>query len=155
MTKNTNLLYETSLRLLLLLSLLEKPQNEIRLSALDFAVSYGKEFQISHTNLAGDNPLCLSNFPGRAFLCARALDCLAETGYIARILIPEGIGYTLTRSGRKAVRTLDHSSYAAQYKKAAQGAAALLQGKEERSLIHRIFQRPKDNPACSLSTLKN
>ncbi len=155
MTSKTNLLYETSLRMLLLLSLLKKPENEIRLSALDFTASYGKEFHIGDTNLSGDNPLCLSNFPGRASLCAKALDNLEETGYIERILIPEGIGYILTRSGREAARTLDHSPYASQYKKAALTAARLLQEKDELSLIRHIFQRPKDNPPCSLSTSKN
>lgn len=155
MTSKTNLLYETSLRMLLLLFLLKKPENEIRLSALDFTASCGKEFHISDANLSGDNPLYLSNFPGRASLCAKALDCLAETGYIERILIPEGIGYTLTRSGREAARKLDHSPYASQYKKTALTAACLLQGKDELSLIRHIFQRPKDNPPCSLSTSKN
>ena len=141
--------------MLLLLSLLKKPENEVRLAALDFTVSYGKEFHLTHANLSGDNPRCLSNFPGRASLCAKALDSLAETGYIERILLPEGIGCALTRAGREAARKLDCSPYASQYKKAALTAARLLQGKEDLSLIRHIFQRPKDNPPCSLSTSQN
>ena len=133
--------------MILLLSLLEKPQNEVRLSALDFAASYGKEFHISHASLSGDNPLCPGSFPGRAHLCSEALDILIETGYAGRILTPGGIGYRLTASGKEAAEKLASSPYGAQYKKTAETAARVLQEEGDASLIRRIFQKPKENPS--------
>ena len=63
-----NTVFENSLRILILLDVMQKPQDIDMIHIIDFMIIYGKVFRITDVNLNGDNALKFSEFISRRSL---------------------------------------------------------------------------------------
>lgn len=59
MTNNYNQRNEIALRILLLLSIIDEPKTVDVIATFDLIITYGKYFQLSNSNLHGENPYYL------------------------------------------------------------------------------------------------
>jgi hypothetical protein len=140
MSRVFNTSFELSLRVLILLSVIDRPSSADGLAAMDFITTYGKSFQISDTNLNGDNDLKFSEYTSRRTLIKAALVDLFRKGMIMPSDTSEGFKYEITERGREHVLLLD-GEYACQYKIFAKHSCAYALNKTEQMLITDINQR--------------
>ena len=140
MSRVFNTTFELSLRILILLSVINSPSPADRLAALDFITTYGKSFQISDTNLNGDNDLRFSEYASRRTLVKASLVDLFRKGMIIPSDTSEGFKYEINERGCEHVLLLD-GEYACQYKLYAKRACAYAVNKTEQMLITDINHR--------------
>lgn len=108
-----NSVNEVSLRLLIILYNCDKPISSDRLVGLDFLAVYGKEFQISNTNLHGDNKYKFSELPSRREIIGESIKYLVINDLI-KVSLVNGFEYSISDKGAEYVSNLK-SAYSISY----------------------------------------
>lgn len=138
MNKVFNTPFETGLRLLLILYTANSSGMSIdRLAALDFMTLYGKDFDISDSNLNGINGFNFSELPTRREICMRGIKEFALDGLVDVKQAKTGFKYKISKAGGQYVETLN-SDYAKQYVSALQKVLDAFGNKSDAALIKEI-----------------
>lgn len=106
---------ETSLRILIILSLYNEKTNIDTLTTIDFMATFGKYFDVSKNNLHGDNNFSYGEFTSRRELIKQSIQFLLKHDYIKTINSSNGINYNIFENVNEIVNNLT-SSYSQAYK---------------------------------------
>lgn len=134
-----NSTYENSLRILLLLSLIDKGTAD-KLVALDFITIYGSEFGISELNLHGENEFSFGEFALRRQKMPEIIKELVLDGTIKVSSSEDGFIYSISSDGRIFCNRLK-TEYSKEYKSLAKKAIAKFGNVSEITLIDLITKK--------------
>ena len=133
-----NTTFEISMRLLLMLSLVNKRGLTLdSLATADFIANYSKEFGLADNNLHGDNEFSFSEFSIRRSLAQDAIKQLVLEGMIKVSYSRTGFSYSISERGQAFCNTLT-SDYAKEYRLYAKEAIAYMNLKKEKELLNLI-----------------
>lgn len=135
-----NTTFENSLRLLMLLDIYDLPQTVDMLYAIDFVTVYGKSFNITDSNLNGDNEYRFSEFASRRESVREALKELVLNGTVQAVSYRDGLAYIITPEGEDFCQSLK-SQYAVEYKQSARIVIEHMTGKSARAIISNINKK--------------
>ena len=110
-----NSVFETSLRILIILNESDSGLSVDKIMAVDFTAIYGKDFGISDYNLHGNSLFRYGEFPARRDLTTQAVKQLVLRGLIKPNCLVSGFTYSISNSGKKFVKALT-SNYSKAYK---------------------------------------
>lgn len=133
-----NTTFEISMRLLLMLSLVNKRGLTLdSLATADFIANYSKEFGLADNNLHGDNEFSFSEFSIRRSLAQDAIKQLVLEGMIKVSYSKTGFSYSISERGQAFCNTLT-SDYAKEYRLYAKEAIEYMDSKKEKELLSLI-----------------
>jgi hypothetical protein len=113
-----NTVFETELRLLLLLNINSDARiTAEKLAAIDFIAIYGASFGFTESNLHGDGDYKFSEFPTRRDLTQKALRELVRRGFVKVENTANGFAYMITETGEAFCAELT-DEYANEYREA-------------------------------------
>lgn len=110
-----NSVYETSMRLVLLLNTFDCPLPSEELFVFDFIATYGKEFGLTDISLNGDSEFTLSKATLRRKRVMEAISYLVRNGYIMPIIAKSETKYELTDKGNEFYKKISQSGYSEKY----------------------------------------
>ena len=110
-----NSVYETSMRLVLLLNTFDCPLSSEELFVFDFIATYGKEFGLTDVSLNGDSEFTLSKATLRRKRVIDAVSYLVRNGYITFIAEKNETKYELTKRGNGFYKKISQSGYSEKY----------------------------------------
>ena len=110
-----NSVYETSMRLVLLLYNFEAPLTSEELFVYDFVATYGKEFGLTDVSLNGDSEFTLSKATLRRKRVMESISYLVRNGYITLIAGKNETKYELTERGNEFYKKISQSGYSEKY----------------------------------------
>ena len=110
-----NSVYETSMRLVLLLNTFDCPLSSEELFVFDFIATYGKEFGLTDVSLNGDSEFTLSKATLRRKRVMEAVSYLVRNGYITFIAEKNETKYELTKRGNGLYKKISQSGYSEKY----------------------------------------
>ena len=110
-----NSVYETSMRLVLLLFAFDAPLSSEELFVFDFVSTYGKEFGLTDVSLNGDSEFTLSKATLRRKRVVEAVSYLVRNGYITLIAEGNETKYELTERGNEFYKKISQSGYSEKY----------------------------------------
>lgn len=110
-----NSVYETSLRLVLLLSAFEEPLTSEELFAFDFVSTYGKEFGLTDVSLNGDSEFTMSKATLRRKRVMESISYLVRNGYAAPVAVEDVVRYELLEKGEQLYKKIYSTGYAEKY----------------------------------------
>lgn len=126
-----NTVFETSLRILIILSVSNIALSTDKLVAVDFTTIYGKDFGISDFNLHGNSYFRYAEIPARIDTIGYAVKDLVTKGLIEPNCLLSGFKYSITPSGNKLVKALN-SNYSKAYKKLCRRSLKFYENKDDR-----------------------
>lgn len=132
-----NTVFETSLRVLILLNEADINLDSETIVAVDFVATYGKVFEFSEESANGDNALMFCELASRRQLIKDALKSLVLRGCVLPTATEEGFVYRLLLRGRQFAESL-HSPYSSEYKEAVIRALATVDDKGSQALFAAI-----------------
>ena len=98
-----NTTFENMLRVLVLMSVLAKPANSDRLTALDFICIYGKKCKVLDKNLHGANEFGFAEFANKREKITEAIKLSVKNDYVTVGKSDEGLVYSLNDRGKEIV----------------------------------------------------
>ena len=110
-----NSVYETSMRLALLLFAFDAPLSSEELFVFDFVATYGKEFGLTDVSLNGDSEFTLSKATLRRKRVVEAVSYLVRNGYITLIAEENKTKYELTERGDEFYKKISQTGYSEKY----------------------------------------
>lgn len=110
-----NSVYETSMRLVLLLNTFDCPLSSEELFVFDFIATYGKKFGLTDVSLNGDSEFTLSKATLRRKRVMEAISYLVRNGYIIPIIAKSETKYELTDKGNEFYKKISMSGYSEKY----------------------------------------
>lgn len=110
-----NSVYETSMRLALLLFAFDAPLSSEELFVFDFVATYGKEFGLTDVSLNGDSEFTLSKATLRRKRVMESISYLVRNGYITLIAGKNETKYELTERGNEFYKKISQSGYSEKY----------------------------------------
>lgn len=110
-----NSVYETSMRLVLLLNTFDCPLSSEELFVFDFIATYGKEFGLTDVSLNGDSEFTLSKATLRRKRVMEAISYLVRNGYITLIAEENETKYELTERGNEFYKKISQTGYSEKY----------------------------------------
>lgn len=137
MSKPFNSVFETTLRILVLMEVFIKPKTVDMLCMADFVTTYGLCFGISNHNINGENKFKFSELAARREKVGAALRDLCLMGMAISSAEKDGINYSLTETGSKLASELD-SAYAEAYRATAQRTVEILAKMDEQEVLNLI-----------------
>ena len=134
--------FEMSLRLPLLLH--NRTMTEDRLCAIDYIITYAKDFQFATVNLHGDGYFRKCEYAARQLLASRAIKRLVLKGFLAVHTEPTGFSYSLSDTGAAFVSKFQ-SIYALKYMKLAEAITPQVSNLSDHDLIEMIYKHGGTN----------
>lgn len=125
------------LRILLLLSVQNKPINKDRIVALDFMCIYGKSCKVLRSNLHGDNPMGFSEFTMKRERITEALKLSVTDDFVKVTEDDDGFRYSINDRGTAVVKATT-SDYSKAYITGAKIVCRRFQGQSEDELLRYI-----------------
>lgn len=110
-----NSIYETSMRLILLLFTFDTPLSSEELFVFDFVATYGKEFGLTDVSLNGDSEFTLSKATLRRKRVMESISYLVRNGYITLIAEENETKYELTERGNEFYKKIFQTGYSEKY----------------------------------------
>ena len=110
-----NSCYEISLRIVLLIKVINIPINSENIFAYDFIGTYAKEFDLMDISLNGDSEFTLSKISLRRKKIIESINYLVIHKYISPICDIDGIKYILLEKGNSLYNKLKDIAYAQKY----------------------------------------
>lgn len=110
-----NSIYETSMRLILLLFAFDAPLSPEELFVFDFVATYGKEFGLTDVSLNGDSEFTLSKATLRRKRVMESISYLVRNGYITLIAEENETKYELTERGNEFYKKISQMGYSEKY----------------------------------------
>ncbi|WP_449461138.1 ABC-three component system middle component 2 [Streptococcus suis] len=114
MTKLFNTPLEHGLRVLLLLDTQANPISLERIYIYDFMTCFSSIFDVSDTNLHGNEFLSFSQLPSRRTLCHEAIKTMVLNGFITAEVSEKGFVYSISTKGKTFKDSIE-SSYKLEY----------------------------------------
>ena len=138
MNKIFNTTFETSLRILLLLSVSESEQMTLdRMADCDFITIYSKYFGLSGMALHGENNFGLSGFAARRGMMQSTLKSMVLDGLVSVKRRENGFQYSISSVGKNVVCKME-SEYAKDYKQLARKTVEHFKGQSEQKIMRTI-----------------
>ena len=137
MSNPFNSVFETTLRILVLMEVFIKPKTVDMLCMADFVTTYGLCFGVSNHNINGENKFKFSELAARREKAGAALRDLCLMGLAISSAENDGINYSLTETGSKLASELD-SAYAEGYRATAQRTVEILVKMDEQEVLNLI-----------------
>lgn len=138
MNKIFNTTFETSLRILLLLSVSADEQMTLdRIADYDFITIYSKYFGLSDMVLHGENEFGLSEFAVRRRIMQNTLKSMVLDGLVSVNRRQNGFQYSISSVGKTVVSKME-SEYANNYKKMALKTVEHFKGQSEQEIMGMI-----------------
>lgn len=135
--------FETTLRLVVLLDELDADASADYISAIDFIALYGKPFSLSEESLNGDNPFMFCELASRRVLVQTALkECVCK-GYALPTATEEGFLYRSTSEG-SAFASRMGVPFADTYRSLVSSAAETTAGMTDEALWNDLNQKAKE-----------
>lgn len=135
-----NSIFETELRVLLLLSVARKKAYAVeRVVALDFIICYAERFQMPYLNPHGDNQFMYAELTGRRERIVEAIKHLVTQGLL-EVTIDHGYTFSISETGSAYVRKLK-SEYSKQYKAIAKDAIRQFKGYSDLQLDQMLYEK--------------
>lgn len=134
--------FETSLRLTILLNELDGDVSADYIQAIDFMALYGKCFSISDRNINGDNPFMFSEHASRRELVRSALKNLVLKGYVIPTATENGFVYRSTFEGSRFAEE-QLNAFAESYRRTIQSALDVTSALEEDEVVERLRRRTR------------
>lgn len=138
-----NTVFETSLRILLLLDESDSDLDEQAIRTADFMATYGKEFKISNDSPNGDNPYFYCELASRKVLVYETLKQLVVDGNVLPTATEDGFLYRATLPGHHLAQSLE-SDYAKEYRAAVGSALFLIRKTGVDSIVAMMKTRSRD-----------
>lgn len=110
-----NSIYETSMRLILLLFAFDAPLSSEELFVFDFVATYGKEFDLTDVSLNGDSEFTLSKASLRRKRVVESISYLVRNGYITPTATETDTKYELAERGNEFYKKISQSGYSEKY----------------------------------------
>lgn len=110
-----NSVYETSMRLVLLLYTFAMPLTSEELFAFDFVSTYGKEFGLTGVSLNGDSEFTMSKATLRRKKVMESISYLVRNGYATPVGETNEVKYELLEKGRNLYKKISSTGYAEKY----------------------------------------
>lgn len=110
-----NSIYETSMRLILLLFAFGAPLSSEELFVFDFVATYGKEFDLTDVSLNGDSEFTLSKASLRRKRVVESISYLVRNGYITPTATETDTKYELAERGSEFYKKISQSGYSEKY----------------------------------------
>lgn len=110
-----NSVYETGMRLVLLLFAFDAPLSSEELFVFDFVATYGKEFGLTDVSLNGDSEFTLSKATLRRKRVMESISYLVRNGYVAPMVTESNTKYALTERGNEFHGKISQTGYAEKY----------------------------------------
>ena len=137
MSNPFNSVFETTLRILVLMEVFIKPKTVDMLCMADFVTTYGLCLGVSNHNINGENKFKFSELAARREKVGAALRDLCLMGLAISSVEKDGINYSLTETGSKLASELD-SAYAEAYRATAQRTVEILMKMDEQEVLNII-----------------
>ena len=136
-----NTSFETGLRVLLLLSSIQPQAASVdRITAYDFITLYSKDFEISSSNLHGDNKYNFSELAYKRAKCNEGIKEFVLKGLIEVKQTQKGFTYYLSQAGQKYVEKLS-SDYKTKYLEIIEKVAQKYTNKTDEEIINLINRK--------------
>lgn len=129
--------FEVSLRVLIILNIVQMRLSVDRITALDFIAIYGKDFGVSEYNLHGDNDYRFSEYALKRTIISQAIKNLVLSGYIKPHCNKSGFKYSISRDGVSFCEALS-DEYAENYSDIVKKTNTKFLDYSDRKLIHCI-----------------
>ena len=110
-----NSIYETSMRLVLLLNTFDCPLSSEELFVFDFVATYGKEFNLTDVSLNGDSEFTLSKATLRRKRVMEAISYLVRNGYVTPVIAKSETKFELTDKGNEFYKKISQLGYSEKY----------------------------------------
>ncbi|WP_418751654.1 ABC-three component system middle component 2 [Frisingicoccus sp.] len=144
MNKIFNTTFESSLRILLLLSVSEDEQMTLdRIADYDFITIYSKYFGISNMALHGENAFGLSEFAARRGMMQSTLKLLVLDGLVSVKRRQSGFQYFISEVGKTVAEKME-TEYANNYKILARKTVEHFKGQSESKIMRTISNTSTD-----------
>lgn len=134
--------YEIAMRVLLLLSISNKPMTIDTISSLDLIITYGKYFQLTDSNLHGENLYYFSELSARRNLIKNALTYLVKTGLIQICDSKKGLEYKSSQNGTIIAKNIK-TNYGTEYLEIAKEVMSKTKELSDNQIIKNIIQFKK------------
>lgn len=110
-----NSVYETSMRLVLLLFAFDAPLSSEELFVFDFVATYGKEFGLTDVSLNGDSEFTLSKATLRRKRVMETISYLVRNGYVTPVIAKSETKFELTDKGNEFYKKISQLGYSEKY----------------------------------------
>lgn len=110
-----NSVYETSMRLVLLLNTFDCQLSSEELFVFDFIATYGKEFNLTDVSLNGDSEFTLSKATLRRKRVMEAVSYLVRNGYVTPVIAKSETKFELTDKGNEFYKKISQLGYSEKY----------------------------------------
>lgn len=110
-----NSIYETSMRLILLLYTFDGPLSSEEFFIFDFVATYGKEFGLTDVSLNGDSEFTLSKATLRRKRVMESISYLVRNGYITLFAGENETKYELAERGNEFYKKISQTGYSEKY----------------------------------------
>lgn len=144
MTDIYNTTFEVSLRILIIMNIIETKLTIERIAALDFITIYGRDFGVSKYNLHGDNNFRFSEYASKRKIVAQSIKELVLKGYIKSHYTKKGFNYSISPSGISFCNSLNND-YAEDYAEIVKKVNNTFHNYSDRKLISCINEHAVSN----------
>ncbi|MGF7002569.1 DNA-binding MarR family transcriptional regulator [Lachnospiraceae bacterium PFB1-21] len=135
-----NTYFETSLRILLLLSSTDNEMTMEKIVFLDFITVYGSSFDVASENLNGDNSFMYSELAARKKNVTGAIKELVTQGFIEAIKGMHEFKYRITELGATTTAKFE-SRYASKYRISAKKVCQKFGNRPEQEINMLIYDK--------------
>lgn len=136
--------FETSLRLLLLLDELDADASADYIQAVDFMALYGKHFSVSDSSINGDNPYMFCEYASRRELVRAALNELVLQGHIFPTAAESGFLFRNTYDGHRLADSLDND-FSQKYRRTVEAILESIKEIEGGALIEKLNEHARED----------
>ena len=137
MIKIFNTIFENSLRVLIILYLINHPINEDKISAIDFISIYNKTLGIGDEDLHGQNTFAFCEYTARRKIINESIKELVLRGLIKVEENSKGFCYKISPQGQSIVRNFN-TKYSESYMFSVKNTLKFVGNKSEKFLINFI-----------------
>ncbi|MGX8679639.1 MAG: ABC-three component system middle component 2 [Sphaerochaetaceae bacterium] len=135
-----NSVFETSLRVLLLMPIINEPASFDKIALLDFMTTYSKVFNLTDENLNGNSDFVFSEYTLRRELVKSAIKKLVLEGLLTPSIEEECLMLASSSQGRTA-QTKMVDSYSKKYQAAAKTVLAFTKNMNEQQIASLITEK--------------
>lgn len=136
--------FETSLRLVLLLDELDTDASADYIQAVDFMALYGKHFSVSDSSINGDNPYMFCEYASRRELVRAALNELVLQGRVFPTAEESGFLFRNTFDGHRLADSLDND-FSQKYRRTVEAVLESIKEIEEGDLIEKLNKQAQED----------
>lgn len=136
--------FETSLRLVLLLDELDTDASADYIQAVDFMALYGKHFSVSDSSINGDNPYMFCEYASRRELVRAALNELVLQGRVFPTAEESGFLFRNTFDGHRLADSLDND-FSQKYRRTVEAVLESIKEIEEGALIEKLNEQAQED----------